>query len=161
MHYQRILSCKALGDILVPPLPRLLAHHVFALSLRWRHNGLESVSNHQPHDCLLNCSFGCRSKKTSKLRVTGLCVGNSPVTGEFPAQMASNAENVSIWWRHHVYGITQREQYPCISVFFHSTWWYLVVLCFNLIPIDFKHIQQLSSLEQMHPQGFPMSVQQL
>ena len=41
-------------------------------------------------------------KKTSKLRVTGLCVGNSPVTGEFPAQRASNAENVSIWWRHHV-----------------------------------------------------------
>ena len=38
--------------------------------------------------------------KTSKLRVTGLCVGNSPMTGEFPAQMASNAENVSIWWRH-------------------------------------------------------------
>ena len=26
-----------------------------------------------------------------------------PVTGEFPAQMASNAENVSIWWRHHAY----------------------------------------------------------
>ena len=42
-----------------------------------------------------------RSKKTSKLCVTGLCVGNSPVTGEFPAQRASNAENVSIWWRHH------------------------------------------------------------
>ena len=42
-----------------------------------------------------------RSKKTSKLRVTGLCAGNSPVTGEFPAQRASNAENVSIWWRHH------------------------------------------------------------
>ena len=43
-----------------------------------------------------------RSKKTSKLRVTGLCAGNSPGTGEFPAHMASNAENVSIWWRHHV-----------------------------------------------------------
>ena len=43
-----------------------------------------------------------RSKKTSKLIVTGLCVGNSPVTGEFPAQRASNAEKVSIWWRHHV-----------------------------------------------------------
>ena len=28
--------------------------------------------------------------------------GNSTVTGEFLAQMASNAENVSIWWRHHV-----------------------------------------------------------
>ena len=44
---------------------------------------------------------GGRSKKTSKLRVTGLCAGNSPGTGEFPAQMASNAENVSIRWRHH------------------------------------------------------------
>ena len=45
--------------------------------------------------------FRRRSKKTSKLRVTGLCMGNSPGTGEFPAQMASNAENISIWWRHH------------------------------------------------------------
>ena len=40
-------------------------------------------------------------KETSKLRVTGLCEGNSPVTGEFPAQKSSNAENVFIWWRHH------------------------------------------------------------
>ena len=45
--------------------------------------------------------FRRRSKKTSKLRVTGLCVGNSQVTNEFPAQRASNAENVSIWWRYH------------------------------------------------------------
>ena len=44
---------------------------------------------------------GMDKKKTSKLRVTGLCAGNSPVTGEFPAQRASKAENVSIWWRHH------------------------------------------------------------
>ena len=71
-------------------------------SLWWRHNGRDSVSNHQPHDCLLNRLFRHRSKKTSKLRVTGLCAGNSPGTGEFPAQIASNAENVSIWWRHHV-----------------------------------------------------------
>ena len=26
-----------------------------------------------------------------------------PETGELPVQMARNAENVSIWWRHHVY----------------------------------------------------------
>ena len=70
-------------------------------ALRWRHNELDGVSDQQPHDCLLNRLFGSRSKKTSKLRVTGLCAGNSPGTGEFPAQMASNAENVSIWWRHH------------------------------------------------------------
>ena len=69
--------------------------------LRWRHNGHDSVSNHQPHDCLLKRLFRRRSKKTSKLRVTGLCAGNSPGTGEFPAQMATNAGNVSIWWRHH------------------------------------------------------------
>ena len=64
-------------------------------------------------------SLQWRHKKTSKLRVTGLCEGNSSVTGEFPAQKASNAENisilrrrrrsnvenVSIWWRHHVLGI--------------------------------------------------------
>ena len=40
-------------------------------------------------------------KETSKLCFTDLCVGNSPVTGEIPAQRASNAENVSILWRHH------------------------------------------------------------
>ena len=77
--------------------------HDFHLSpWQWRHIGCDSVSNHQPHDCLLNCLFRRRSKKISKLRVTGLCAGNSPGTGEFPAQMASNAENASIWWRHHV-----------------------------------------------------------
>ena len=69
--------------------------------LRWRHNGHDGVPNHQPHHCLLNRLLGCTSKKISKLRVTGLCAGNSPGTGEFSAQTASNAENVSIWWRHH------------------------------------------------------------
>ena len=53
-------------------------------ALLWRHNGRDGVSNHQPHDCLLNHIFRPRSKKTSKLRVTGLCAGNSPMTGEFP-----------------------------------------------------------------------------
>ena len=71
-------------------------------TLRWRHNGRDGISNHQLRDCLLNRLFGRRSKKTSKHRVTGLYVWNSPGTGEFPVQMASNAQNVSIWWRHHV-----------------------------------------------------------
>ena len=48
---------------------------------------------------------GADQRKHQQLCVTGLCAGNSPVTGEFPAQRASNAENVSIWWRHHVYCI--------------------------------------------------------
>ena len=50
----------------------------YKISLRWRHNGRDSVSNHQPHDCLLNRLFGRRSQKTWKLCVTGLCAGNSP-----------------------------------------------------------------------------------
>ena len=65
---------------------------VALLALQWRHNDRDGVPNHQPYDCLLKRLFRCRSKKTSKLRVTGLCEGNSSVIGEFPAQRASNAE---------------------------------------------------------------------
>ena len=72
---------------------------------------LSLSGSHLYHGCDI---VKCRSKKTSKLRVTGLCAGNSPVTSEFPAQRASNTENVSIWWRHHdisrVYSITQEVQ---------------------------------------------------
>ena len=70
-------------------------------SLQLRHNGYDGVWHHQPRHCLPNRLYRRRSKKTSKLRVTGLCEGNSPVTGEFPAQMASDAGKVSIWRRHH------------------------------------------------------------
>ena len=75
-------------------------------ALQWRHNGRDCVSNHQPHDSLLHHVFRRRSKKTSKLRVTGLCEGNPPETGEIPAQKANNAENAgSIWWRHHGFNL--------------------------------------------------------
>ena len=40
-------------------------------------------------------------KKVSKLNATGLCEGNSPVTGEFSTRRTSKEENASIWWRHH------------------------------------------------------------
>ena len=103
------LDCIVGAIILVPchvyrPWNQVFAAHWSGIrkSLLWRHSGHHGVSNHQPHECLLNRSFRRRSKKTPKLRVTGLCAGNSPETGEFPAQMASDAENVSIWWRHHV-----------------------------------------------------------
>ena len=72
-------------------------HH----ALQWRHDERGGVSNHRRLDYLFNRLFSRRSKKTSKLRITGLCEGNSPVTGEFPSQRTSNAENVSIWLRHH------------------------------------------------------------
>ena len=59
-------------------------------------NERDGVSNYRRFHCLLNCWFMRRSKKTSKLRVTGLCTGNSPVAGEFPAQKASNGK---MWLR--------------------------------------------------------------
>ena len=71
------------------------------LPLQWRHNECDGASNHRRLDYLLNRLFRRRSKKISKLRVTGLCEGNPPVTGGFPSQRASNAENVSIWGPHH------------------------------------------------------------
>ena len=62
------------------------------IALQWRHDDRDGVSDHQPHNCLLNRLFMRKSKKTSKLRFTGLCVGNSPVTDEFPTQRVSNAK---------------------------------------------------------------------
>ena len=78
--------------------------HVYKcrIKIQWRHNERDGVSNHHPYDCLLNRLFSRRTrKKISKFRVTGLCEGNSPVTGEYSTQRARNAENVSIWRRHH------------------------------------------------------------
>ena len=60
-------------------------HFIQTTTLLWRHNGRDGVSNHQPHNCLLNRLFGRRSKITSKSRITGLCAWNSLVTGEFSA----------------------------------------------------------------------------
>ena len=62
------------------------------LTLQWRHNELDGISNHRRLYCVCNRLFRRRSNEISKLRVTGLCTGISPVTGEFPAQMASIAE---------------------------------------------------------------------
>ena len=86
-------------------------HSLSGKILQWRHNGRDCVSNHQPHHCLLNRLVRRRSKKISKLGVNGLCAGNSPVTGEFLAQIASNVENLSVWWCHRPsYGKTSRSE---------------------------------------------------
>ena len=126
-----------------------------AAALRWRHNGRDSVSNHQPHDCLLKRLFRRRSKKTSKLRVTGLCAANSPATGELPAQMASNAENVSIWWRHHgapVMSALPRSVKPLDAIFPFEVLWY----CLDLKLCSFLQICPFASHRLAHgPQTCP------
>ena len=82
-------------------------------TLHWRHNERDGVWNHQSRDCLLNRLFRSRPKKTSKLRVAGHCVGNSPVTSEFPAQRTGKLENVSVWWRHHEHEYLKRCAVMC------------------------------------------------
>ena len=64
-------------------------------SLQWSHNERDGVSNHRRLDGLRNRLFRRYNKQISKLRVIGLCEGNSPVAGEFPSQRASNAENLT------------------------------------------------------------------
>ena len=91
---------------------------IWKLSLQWRYNERHGVSNHRSLDCLLSRLFRRRSKKIAKLRVSGLCEGNLPVTGEFPSQRASDAENASIWWRHHVLGETVPQMSLLLSELF-------------------------------------------
>ena len=53
-----------------------------------------------PFDDVIMLHVFIVNKRTFDMHI-GLCEENSPVTGEFPARMASNAENVYIWWCHH------------------------------------------------------------
>ena len=140
------------------------------MSLPWRHNGRDIVSNHQPHDCLLNGLFRRRSKKISRLRVTGLCAGNSPGTGEFPAQLANNAENVSIlmtspWWCNTVkngqwpiyvcpveivifYKISLSLKSPIVSL--RSIYIYLMLLLIQKLVKNHMHWRQTSAITRPH-----------
>ena len=80
-------SCEAMNAFLlgvncvfyIPMLNQNCRLRHLIWSLQWRHNGLDGVSNHQPHYCLLNRLFRRRLMKTSKLRVTGLCEDRWPV----------------------------------------------------------------------------------
>ena len=112
----------------------LQVHFCSPDSLQWRHNEHDGFSNHRHLGGSIKRLFRWRSKKTSKLRVTGLCEGKSSVTGELPLQRTSYAENVSIWWRHH--GLHQwwpPRSLPgqCLPVEFSSfigICWYFMVL---------------------------------
>ena len=89
-------------------------------ALRWRHNGRDCVSNHQPYDCLLNSLFRQIKENIKALRHWPL---RQEFTGpgEFPAQMASNAENVSIWWRHQVVWLISVKECACDAILVSAT----------------------------------------
>ena len=77
-------------------------HEGWKHSLQWRHNERDGVSNHQRLDCLLTCFIQAQNKENLKAPRHWPLWGEFTGTGEFTAQKASSAENVSIWWRHHV-----------------------------------------------------------
>ena len=70
-------------------------------TLQWRHNGRDGGSITGVSIVCSTVGSGGDQRKHQSSALLVLGVGNSPVTGEFPAQRASKAENVSIWWRHH------------------------------------------------------------
>ena len=97
-HFNK--SRANISDEIATYIPSHIVYCCQLISLQLRHNEQDGISNHQPHDCLLNRLLRRRSTKMWRLHVTGLCEGNSPETSELPAQRASNVENVSIWWSH-------------------------------------------------------------
>ena len=98
------LGVVPLNDLNIAKMPDQISHFCSGCT----HSCCrQALHDYQPHDCLLNRLFRRRSKKTSKVSVTGLCEGNLSVTG-----WANNAENVSIWWRHHV---SWQSHYDTIS----------------------------------------------
>ena len=91
-------------------------HLVHGHTLQWHHNECNDISNHQHLDYLFDPLFRCRSPKTLKLCITGLCEGNSPV--KFPTQRASNAENISIRWHHHDMRHVHGIRLQCVKMAF-------------------------------------------
>ena len=127
-------------------------------TLRWCHSECDGVSNLRRPNYLLNPLFRCRSKKTLKIHVTGLCEENPSVTGGFPSQRASYTENVSIRLRHHAIDIIifvanyQAKYNPLGSrqngryfpddifkhIFFNETGWISLRISLKFIPIGFE-----------------------
>ena len=117
VRHQAIIGTSA-GTVLIGPLGN---------PLQWRHNGLGSVSNHQPHDCLLNRLFRRRSKKTTKIRVTGLCAGNSPIPVNSPhkgpvTRKMFPFDDVIMWWNQDAVAIMQENENVVFRSFCFASW---------------------------------------
>ena len=110
-------------------------------TLQWRHNGLDGVSNRQPHHCLLSRLVGCLSKKTPKLRVTCLCAGISPGPVNSPSKNSPCLESFyppfvlspipQLIWRRH-----QQCEALLLVLFVWNVQW-LIYITFRLKVILF------------------------
>ena len=136
---RRAHQLKVMGRVGIMPVPRAMIWGSLwqvdkYTTLQWRHIGRDGVSNHQRFDCLFNRLLRRRSKTRQHQSSASLAFvrGNSPLTGEFPSQRASNAENVSIWWRHHervsIAGAEERragktmKQRDATRMYLHQSW---------------------------------------
>ena len=76
-------------------------------------------------------------KETSKSALLALCDENSPVIGEFPAQCTSDAEKVSMWWRHNAETLLR---YPSPMGTTHDLW---LAMIFSL---QGRHMRDMSEI---------------
>ena len=88
-------------------------------TLQWLHNGRDSVSNTSLTIVYSTVYSHTDQRKHQSSASLAFVQGNSPGTGEFPAQMASNMKNVSIWWRHHEYIRLHNTRQPAASWLLH------------------------------------------
>ena len=123
--FTHIYGCPSVSQVTLKRLSKLL---------QWRYNEGDGVSSHRCLGYLLNRLFRRGSKKGLNFRH---CEKNPPVTGGFPSQRASNAENVSILWRHHVnhiycwydHGQTKHNITMCIINLFESKKRTRLIIC--------------------------------
>ena len=139
LSFSEVSATTQIRSDVIPDLQMSCSNY----TLRWRHDEHHGASNHRRLDCLLKRLFRRRSKKTSNFYVAGLCEGNPPVTSGFSSERASNAKNVSIWWRHHdrngmLPGVWSRQWLPGIM--------YRSDCCWTLLWIQSVNYLELSSL---------------
>ena len=126
-HWRRMMSWNSVNfgssNVLVPsdPICYSVVFAIFTHSIHYSYvimSPMASQITGVSMVCSIVCS-GADKKKTSKLRVTGLREGSSPVTDEFPEQTACDEGNVSIWWRCHGGGQCYVVITTCVGKLFH------------------------------------------
>ena len=107
------------------------------MTLHWRHNERDDVSNHQPHDCLLNRLFRCRSKKTPKLCVTGLYAGTSPWPMTSTHKWSATREmfsfdDVIMWWLNYLVFVSLYCLWRCSYLWF----FFYLIFIWKYVPLS-------------------------
>ena len=111
---------------------------VSSTSLQGRNDGGDGVSNHQPHDCLLNRLLRYRSKKSPKLRVTGRCAGNSPV----PVNSLHKRPVKRKWFPFNDVIMYLKTSWTCNSIYFRC----VLLLSMSSVHVTSYHVWVWSEL---------------